>query len=100
MSFKLDKNKIKTLALLNPAVFKLSFVGIGFQDESNGYLLVVFKNKEVIFHKIYKTMGWAKRAFKRIFSKGSDTKPEWAPFVFCYSSADKKRIVKLGDRNG
>jgi hypothetical protein len=100
MSTKLNKDEMKVIILINPEVFNMSFVGIGFQDECDDYLLVAFKKREVVFQKCYKTLGWAKRAFERMFSKSSDTKPEWMPSVFSYSFIDKKRRVELEGKNG
>ena len=73
----LVKKPFFLIPLNNPERFGIGAAGIGFQEEKGRCVLVVFKNKEVIFSKIYANSDFAKKRFLDIFAHGPSTKAEW-----------------------
>ena len=90
MSFDLRKKNLIIIALANPLLFGFTFVGIGFTKDHDNFMLVAFRDKKVVFNKMYKTFGWATRAFKRIFAKEPGKEPEWLDFAYCKNAAGKR----------
>jgi YesN/AraC family two-component response regulator len=73
----LVKKPFFVIPLNNPERFGIGAAGIGFQEEKGRCVLAVFKNKEVIFSKIYANSEFAKKRFLDIFAHNSSTKAEW-----------------------
>ena len=82
---------MKLVKLMNPENFNISMAGIGFKYNEDNCLLVVFKEKRVIFNRSYKSIKSAKRGFANFFKNDEDIKPLWPDFSYSYTYKRKKK---------
>lgn len=87
-----DEKKIETMVVMleNPKTFNFTYVGIGCAEGYDDYLLVAFRREKLVFQKVFKTLDWAKRGFRRIVSKEIKTRAKWQDFAVTTKHKDRK----------
>jgi AraC-like DNA-binding protein len=82
---------METILLVNPDKFGISMAGIALQEE--GCVLVVFREKRLVFKKFYARPENAKRGFANRFTNDDGIKPLWPDFTIkhAYKETKKKR---------
>ena len=79
---------MKTIQLFNPEKFGVSMAGISFRETGGECLLVVFRDKKIVFRKYYAEPGNAKRGFANRFKNDNGVKPLWPDFNLNFTDTE------------